>query len=127
MELDAFTEALGTRQGRLRRDGGHVLVLGDVEAHRVHELRVGDYVEWGQDVDLTDEVLVRVQGSLRTPKDVPPGFAWEVSFTVDGEKHARLVATPGRAQRADDMAASVAGMVGTHRVAVRLELVSADG
>ena len=127
MELDAFTEALGTRQGRLRQDGGYVLVLGDVEPRRAHELSVGDYVEWRQDVDLTDEVVVRIQGSMRTPKDVPAGLAWEVSIIVDDITVARLIATPGRTQRVDDMAAYVASMVGEHRVAVRLELVSADG
>jgi hypothetical protein len=127
MELDAFTEALGVRHGRLGRDDSHVLVLGDVEAHRLHALSIGDYVEWGQEVDLTGEVLIRVLGSMRAPKDVPAGFAWEVSITVDGVKRARLVARPGRMQRVDDMAAHVAGMIGSHRVAIRLELVSVDG
>jgi hypothetical protein len=127
MELDAFSEALGTRQGRLRRDDSHVLVLGDAEADRIHTLSVGDYVEWEQDVNLTGEMLVRVRGSMRAPKEVPAGLRWEASITVDGEKRARLVATSGRTQRVDDMAAYVGGTVGRHRVAIRLELVSADG
>jgi hypothetical protein len=127
MEVDAFTEALGTRQGRVRRGTGHVLVLGDVEAGRVHALSVGDYVEWEQEVDLTGELVVRVQGSMVTPKDVPAGLAWEVSITVDDVKRARLVATPGRRQRIDDVAAYVGDLAGDHRVALRLELVSADG
>jgi hypothetical protein len=127
MELDAFTEALGTRQGQLRGTAGHVLVLGDVEAKRFHALSVGDFVEWAQEVDLTGEVLVRLQGSMRTPKDLLPGLCWEVAITIDDVKRVRFWATPGRTHRLEDVAAYVGGMAGRHRVAIRLELVSADG
>lgn len=123
MELDAFTEALGTRQGRVRQGDSPVLVLGDIEARRVHALSEGDFVEWEQLVDLTNETLLRIQGGIATPTDLPDGWTWEVSLTVDGAKYARLRATPGRAQRVDDLTAYVRDLTGLHRVAVRLELV----
>src|SRR5690348_5785497 len=116
MELDAFTESLGSRQGRVRQDvaGTYVLVLGDLQAHRVHNLTVGDFVEWAQDVDLTGEALVRVKGSLQVPSDVPLDMAWEVSITVNAIKRARLVASRGRTVRTDDLAAFVGDDIGMH-------------
>ena len=130
MELDAFTEALGTRQGRLliqSEPRTYALVLGDLVARRRQELTRGDFVEWGQEVDLTDEVLVGARGSLRVPSDMPPELGWEVSITVDGQKRACLLALPGRSQRLDDLAAFVGAETGRHVVAIRLELVSTDG
>lgn len=128
MELDVFTEALGVRQGRVRTDTdpSHVLVLGDLEARRVHDLKVGDYVEWKQEVDLGPDDLVRVRGSMTAPKDVPAGLAWELSITIEGRKVSRLHAVAGRVQRVDDLAAFAGDDVGRRTVGVRLELVSRD-
>jgi hypothetical protein len=130
MELDAFTQALGIRQGRVRRageDAAHVLVLGDVEARRAHNLTAGDYIEWSQQVDLGPADIVRLRGSMTVPNDVPPGLAWELSIVIAGRKASSLVAVPGRAQRLDDMAAFAGNDAGRRVVAIRLELVSADG
>jgi hypothetical protein len=130
MELDAFTEALGKRQGRVRAPSersAHLLVLGDVEARRVHNLTVGDYVEWSQDVDLGTDDVVRIRGTMTTPREVPSGLAWELSIMIDGRKAASLLAAPGRTQRLDDMAALATDAPGRREVALRLELVSVNG
>lgn len=129
MELDAFTAALGKRQGRVRapgESGAHLLVLGDVEARRARNLTVGDYVEWSQDVELRADEVVRIRGTMSTP-DVPPGLAWELSIMIDGRKAARLLAAPGRTQRLDDMVALATDALGSREVALRLELVSVNG
>jgi hypothetical protein len=120
MELTAFTSRLGEGQGRL---GPGVFVLGDDEPGRTFELVHGDHVEVTQVVDLTGVTLVRTSMKVRTPKRIPPGFAWEVSIAVDGAKHASVTLRAGSERSLDDLAANVSKLTGQHTVGVRLELV----
>jgi hypothetical protein len=120
MELTAFTSRLGEGQGRL---GPGVFVLGDDEPGRTFELVHGDHVEVTQVVDLTGVTLVRTSMKVRTPKRIPPGFAWEVSIAVDGVKHASVTLRAGSERSLDDLAANVSKLTGQHTVGVRLELV----
>lgn len=120
MELTAFTSRLGEGQGRL---GPGVFVLGDDEPGRTFELGQGDHVEMTQVVDLTGVTLVRTSMKVRTPKRMPPGFAWEVSIVVDGVKHASVNLRAGSERALDDLAANVSKLTGQHTVGARLELV----
>jgi hypothetical protein len=120
MELTAFTSRLGEGQGRL---GPGVFVLGDDEPGRTFELVHGDHVEVMQVVDLTGVTLVRTSMKVRTPKRIPPGFAWEVSIAVDGVKHSSVTLRAGSERSLDDLAANVSKLTGQHTVGVRLELV----
>jgi hypothetical protein len=124
VELDAFTSQLGRTQGRVTSPGGAaVLVLGDLQARQVAQLTPGDFVQAEQDVDLTDERIIRTRGSLRVPDGLPNAAAWEVSLCVDGVKRATLRARGGETKSVDDLAINVVMERGVHTVAVRLELV----
>lgn len=70
-------------------------------------------------------MLVRALLRLVLPASTPAGLAWEASITVDGVKHARMRARPGRERLVTDLAANDLKLSGTHAVGVRLELVSA--
>ena len=120
MELTAFTSRLGEGQGRL---GPGVFVLGHDEPGRTFELGHGDRVEVTQVVDLTGVTLVRTSMKVRTPKRMPPGFAWEVSIVVNRVKYASVTLRPGSERSLDDLAVHVSKLTGQHSVGVRLELV----
>lgn len=126
MELDAFNAQVGETQGRLRQSSGeHVLVLGDELGGRTAELTPGDFAEVAQDVDVTDTDFVRVWLRLRVPDDVPAGLAWTAAITVDDRIVARGTARPGETRDLTDLLGNVSKLAGTHRIAVRLELVRA--
>lgn len=127
MELDAFSSQVGLTQGRLdpARAGEHAFVLGDELGGRVAELTPGDFAEVAQDADVTDVDIVRVWLRLRVPDDVPPDLAWVASITVDDRVVARGTARPGQTRDLTDLIGNVSKLAGTHRVAVRLELVRA--
>lgn len=126
MELDAFRSELGETQGRLSTQGGeHVFVLGDAAGGRSTELSPGDFAELAQDVDVTDIDFVRVWLRLRVPADVPPGLAWVAAVMVDDRVVARATARAGDTRDLTDLLGNVSKLAGTHRIAVRLELVSA--
>ena len=120
--LTAFNSRLGRSQGRIPSGDGFVFVLGDVESGRLHELAAGDYAEFAQVADLTDEDFVRVQLRLHVPASTPPGFVWIASIRVDGDENARVTCRPGRERVVTDLAANVSKLAGDHEVAVRLEL-----
>lgn len=120
MELTAFTCRLGEGQGRL---GPGVFILGDDEPGRLYELALGDHVELTQAIDLTGVTLVRASMRLRTPAQMPAGFAWEVSVVVDGVPHSSIRGTPGRERALTDLAANVSKLAGPHIVGIRLALV----
>jgi len=127
MELDAFTSDLGRFQGRVPEPGGSrgaVLVLGDVRLRRGAELTVGDFVEAQQLVDLTDERIVRVRGSLSVPDNLVADLAWEVSLFIDSVKRASLRVCGGETKAIDDLAVNVSRERGMHTIAIRLELIS---
>ena len=85
MELDAFTNRVGTGQGRLGApSGAFEFVLGDAEAGRFAALVPGDHTGLTQDVDLAGIDLIRLQGALQVPASLPAGLAWEVSIVVAG-------------------------------------------
>lgn len=126
MELDAFNAQVGETQGRLRQSSGeHVLVLGDELGGRTAELTPGDFAEVAQDVDVTDTDFVRVWLRLRVPDDVPAGLAWTAAITVDDRVVARGTARPGETRDLTDLLGNVSKLTGTHRIAIRLELVRA--
>ncbi len=126
MELDAFNAQVGGTQGRLRQTSGeHVLVLGDELGGRTAELTPGDFAEVAQDVDVTDTDFVRVWLRLRVPDDVPAGLAWTAAITVDDRVVARGTARPGETRDLTDLLGNVSKLAGTHRIAIRLELVRA--
>lgn len=125
MELDAFSSQVGLTQGRLDPglNGEHVFVLGDELGGRVAEMSPGDFAEVAQDADVTDVDLVRVWLRLRVPDDVPPGLAWVAAITVDDRVVARGTVRPGQTRDLTDLLGNVSKLAGTHRIAVRLELV----
>lgn len=124
MELDAFTSRLGLSQGRIESSAGEVaFVLGDAEPGRFYELRLRDYVEVVQAVDLTKVDLVRARLRLRVPAGIPVELTWEAAILVDGQKLARCRGRPGRLRMITDLAANVSKLKGEHAVGVRLELV----
>lgn len=126
MELDAFNAQLGETQGRLQQSSGeHVFVLGDELGGRTAELTHGDFAEVGQDVDVTDIDLVRVWLRLRVPDEVPAGLAWTAAIAIDDRVVARGTARPGETRDLTDLLGNVSKLAGTHRIAVRLELVRA--
>lgn len=123
MTLDAFSAHLGLDQGRLERDGGTaVFVLGSLTPGRVFELDVGDYAEVVQEADLTNVDLVRVDATVITAS-APAGLAWDLAIRVDGAARSVRRLRNATGIRVRDLAANVAGLVGLHEVAVRLELV----
>lgn len=132
MTLDAFTARLGIDQARIARSdsqpgaGSHAFVLGSAHATR-HELTPGDYVEVSQDVDLTDETLVRVAGLATVPDEGGFGPQWEVSLRVDDEARASLRIASGRSRDLGDLGANVSRDQGVHRLAVRLQFVQEAG
>ncbi|MCA9605657.1 MAG: hypothetical protein KC619_08690 [Myxococcales bacterium] len=124
MELDAFRSQLGEGQGRVATaDGEHAFVLGDAAGGSRAELTEGDFAEVAQDVDVTDADAVRVWLRLRVPDDVPPDLAWLASITVDGRVVGQGTARRGSTRDLTDLLGNVSKLVGTHRIAVRLELV----
>ena len=124
MELDAFRSQLGDGQGRVANaEGEHVFVLGDAGGRREANLSEGDFAEVAQDVDVTDADVVRVWLRLRVPDDVPPDLAWVASITVDGRVVGRGTARAGSTRDLTDLLGNVSKLAGTHRVAIRLELV----
>ena len=127
MELDAFSSELGAAQGRVPSgtDGEHVFVLGDATGGRMAELSPGDFAEVAQDVDVTDVDLVRAWLRLRVPDEVPSDVQWTVAITVDDRVVARGTARAGETRELADLVGNVSKLVGTHRIAVRLELVRA--
>jgi hypothetical protein len=126
VELDAFTNRLGTGQGRLGApSGAFEFVLGDAEAGRFASLVPGDRTGLTQDVDLAGIDFIRLQGVLRVQKSLPEGLAWEASIVVDGGTHARVRCPSGRRRQLTDVAANVSKLNGVHTVEVRLELVVA--
>jgi len=127
VELDAFSSQVGLTQGRLdpASDGEHVFVLGDELGGRVAELSPGDFAEVAQDADVTDVDVVRVWLRLRVPDDLPPDLAWVASITVDDRVVARGTARPGQTRDLTDLLGNVSKLAGTHRIAIRLELVRA--
>ncbi len=123
MTLDAFSAHLGLDQGRLERDGGRaVFVLGSLTPGRVFELDVGDYAEVVQEADLTSVDLIRVDATVTTAA-APAGLAWELAIRVDGVERAARRLRNATGVHIRDLAANVAGLMGLHEVAVRLELV----
>ena len=78
-----------------------------------------------QDIDLTDVDLVRADMTLRTPDDVPDGWSWRASITIDGQVYARILGWPGRTRAIPDIAANVSKLTGVHEVAIRLDLIEA--
>ncbi len=124
MELDAFTNRVGTGQGRLGApSGAFEFVLGDAEAGRFATLLPGDRTGLTQDVDLAGIDLIRLQGALRVPASLPDGLAWEASIVVAGRTLARVRCPSGRTRQLTDVTANVSKLNGVHTVEVRLELV----
>ncbi len=124
MELDAFRSHLDEGQGRVATaDGEHAFVLGDATGGSQSEFAAGDFAEVVQDVDVTDADVVRVWLRLRVPDDVPPDLAWVASITVDGRVVGQSTARPGSTRDLTDLLGNVSKLAGTHRIAVRLELV----
>jgi len=128
MALTGFTSRLGLGQGRLKTPkaspGEYAFVLGDMEPGRFFEVAPGDYTEVTQEVDVTGVNLVRVLLRLKVPASTPAGLDWEASITVDGAKHARMTARPGRERLVTDLAANVSKLTGVHLVGVRLQLMA---
>jgi len=124
MELDAFTNRVGTGQGRLGApSGAFEFVLGDAEAGRFAALVPGDHTGLTQDVDLAGIDLIRLEAALRVPASLPEGLAWEVSILVAGGTLSRVRCPSGRTRQLTDVAANVSKLNGVHTVEVRLELV----
>jgi hypothetical protein len=124
VELDAFTNRVGTGQGRLASSSGTFeFVLGDAEVGRFATLVAGDRTGLTQDVDLAGIDLIRLQGALRVPPSLPQSLAWEASIVVDGWTHVRVRCPSGRTRQLTDVAANVSKLNGVHTVEIRLELV----
>lgn len=129
MEFDAFTARLGSGQGRIAPrnhqpfSGEHVFVLGENEPRRRFDLAASDYAEVYQDVDVTDQDIVRVHLHLRVPRSTPAGLHWEAGLVVDGVMVAKASCPTGRERTITDLVANVSKLSGVHRIGVRLMLV----
>jgi len=132
--MTVFDDRLDTEQGRLEPDGAeassgdHVVVLGSDREGVYGRLAAGDLVQIAQDVDLTDDELLRVSMALRTPDDVPSGYAWKAALYLDDEEHASTLGWAGKTRALTDYAIPVAHLTGDHVFGIRLQLVEdADG
>lgn len=128
MALTPFTEALGTRQGRLQPEGvtppegSWAYCLGSDKEGYFFWLEPGDYSQISQDVDLTGINIVRFRARLRTG-ELTIGREWEASILVDGAKQAAMILGESRTRDRADMGANVSKLAGVHTVSFRLELV----
>ena len=129
MELNAFTSRLGIGQGRIKpinaapASGDYVFILGDDQPGRFYQLTSGDYAEVVQDVDLTNQKIIRVNLLLRVPENLVSGYAWEAALIVDGSPVAKVTCESGRQRTIADLAANISKMTGVHQFGVRLSLV----
>lgn len=129
MEFDAFTARLGAGQGRIAPknnqpfSGDYVFVLGEDESGRCFELAAGDYAEVYQDMDVTDQDIIRVHLHLRVPRSMPAGLQWEAGLVVDGMMVAKATCPTGKERTITDLVANVSKLSGAHSIGVRLILV----
>jgi len=129
MELNAFTSRLGLGQRRIKpknaapASGDYVFLLGDDQPGRFFQLELGDYAEVVQDVDLTDQKIIRVNLQLRVPEGLVSGYAWEAALIVDGSPVAKATCKSGRQRTIADLVANVSKMSGIHPFGVRLSLI----
>lgn len=106
-------------------EGMNVFCLGYQLPGLFHEFRVGDFSMVAQSADFSGARVVRIVAIVRPPVSLPGGVAWRLSLRIDGAERVARILTPGRKRRFVDLAANVTGLVGTHELSIRLELVSA--
>ncbi|MBU1483172.1 MAG: hypothetical protein KKH12_16030 [Gammaproteobacteria bacterium] len=128
-ELTLFESRVGQTQGRIQPDGVDPLegewafVLGADQEGVLGEFADGDFAEVTQTVDVTGDTLLRASILLRTPGDVPDGWAWRASLLVDGVEYIAFDGWEGKVRQITDIAVPVADLTGEHDFSVRLTAV----
>ena len=114
---------LGLSQGRLAGSaGGSSVFLGaNVDGFEA-DLIDGDHVELLQTFDVTGLDLIRFNGTITVPRDMPDGWEWIVHLMLDGERVASRTGRPGQTIRFDDLAINVSKIDEDAQVGVRLEV-----
>jgi hypothetical protein len=126
--MTPFEARIDTQQGRIEptitpaASGLRAMVLGSDFAGRTADLAPGDFVQVVQDVDLTGIHVIRANMVLKTPGDVPEGWAWRASIAIDGDTAGQALGWPKQTRR-PDIVANVSKLSGFHTVALRLDLV----
>lgn len=126
--MTPFNSRLDTEQGRVAPTaaalaaGVYAMVLGSDFDGRLADLAPGDFVHVVQDVDITGVHVLRASMALRTPDDVPDGWAWRASITVDGTVAGQALGWKKKIRR-PDIAANVSKLDGIHTIGLRLDLV----
>lgn len=114
---------LGLSQGRLAGSaGGWSLYLGANADGYEADLVDGDRVEALQTFDVTDLDVIRFEGTITVPRDMPDGWEWVVHLMLDGERVASRTGRPGQTIRFDDLAINVSKIDEDAQVGIRLEV-----
>ncbi len=130
--LNAWSRALGTRQGRIipagwsASDGSHVFVLGSDTAGDIADLHVSDYASIAQIAEIAAGTKVlRTVTRLRGPSTMVVGLSWRFSLLIDDVELAFVELKTGKTFDKVDLAANVSKMSGTHKVELRVTLYRA--
>lgn len=130
--MDAFTRALGTKQGRIKpvgaspTQGDYVFCLGHDTPGHAEQINEGEFVEVFQNITFeAGTKLLRVSVNIRPPTAAPAGLKWRVSLRIDEVERAYQDLAPGGRTRMRAFSANVSKLGGgAHKVALRLQLVS---
>lgn len=129
--MTVFNDRLDTEQGRIEPDGAtppsgtHAVVLGSDREGVYGRLALGDLVQIAQEVDVTDDEVLRATLILRTPDDVPAGFAWKAALYLDDEERVSTLGWPGKTRTISDFGIPVTHLAGVRVFGIRLQLVEA--
>ncbi len=128
-EMTVFNDRLAESNGRIRTtaavEGEYALVLGSHREGAMGRLAVGDHVQITQALDLTDDIILRADLTLRTP-EMPAGLGWQASLLLDDVVKVSTLGWPGRTRRVTDLAIPVSTLVGDHVFGIRLMLVETE-
>jgi phage tail-like protein len=94
-------------------------VLGTEALGEVRYVAAGDFVEAEQRAVVTGVKLVRINARTRAASTMPSGWQWVVSTWLDSTKVVETAVTGALT----DLAIPIGVATGTHRLAVRLEVV----
>lgn len=121
-DMTVFDDRLGENNGRVAVGDGYAFVLGSHWDGATGRLTVGDRVQVTQTVDVTDDIVLRAELTMRTPV-MPAGLAWQASLILDDVVQVATLGWPGRTRQIKDLAIPVSHLVGPRVFGVRLALV----
>lgn len=120
--LTPFEGGVGLIQGRASSGEGFSFFLGSSREGDEWDLAAGDFAELSQVADLSLVELVSFASSFRAPRGAPAGLRWRLSLKLDTVDQISILGWPGYARDTADLAINTAGLVGDHKIAIRLEL-----